>query len=64
MLPAFLERDLQGFCLKENRMEYTAEIWFGNVVVNIELENYNGIGENSVLEVAKKVSKKAWRRVL
>ena len=39
-------------------MEYVAEIWFGNVVLKIDLENYNGADEEETLEVAQKIAEK------
>lgn len=39
-------------------MEYTAEIWFGNVVLKIDLETYNRADEAAALEVAKNIAEK------
>jgi len=39
-------------------MEYAAEIWFGNVVLKIDLETYNRADEAEALEVAQKIAKK------
>ena len=39
-------------------MEYVAEIWFGNVVLKIDLETYNRADEVAALEVAQKIAEK------
>ena len=39
-------------------MKYTAEIWFGNTIMKIELDNTQGVDYDDTLEVAKKIATK------